>query len=200
MENNTKTKILDAALELFSKKGYDGTSMQDIADSLHLSKTALYRHYKSKDDIFDSLINDVEAYYSWHISSRFTPIPDSTDELLNMSMRQVNFTVHDKKIIRIRKFLAQEQFRNGRIAKLATAHFLSATEEMYTAIFAAMEEKNLLIKCDPRMLAFEYTAPVGALISLCDREPDKTNDTLSRIREYFQHFINIYGIKNTDRL
>lgn len=197
MENNTKSKILVAALALFSQKGFDGTSMQDIADTLKLSKTALYRHFKSKDDILGSLMDEVEAYYSWHLSTRFPPVPDSAEELLNMSMRQVNFTVHDTKIIQTRKILVQEQFRSERIAKTATLHFLTAMEDMYTKIFSAMMEKNLIAKNDPQMLAFEYTAPVTLLIGLCDREPDRINEMTARIREYFTHFINIYSVKNT---
>ena len=52
----TRTRILDAALELFSEHGFDGTTLQQIADRLGLTKAALYYHFRSKDDLLGALI------------------------------------------------------------------------------------------------------------------------------------------------
>jgi len=48
----TRERILDAALSLFAEKGYDATSMREIAEQLHITKAALYYHFDSKADIF----------------------------------------------------------------------------------------------------------------------------------------------------
>ena len=56
-----------------------------------------------------------------------------------------------------------------------------------------MMDKGLLRKDDPKMLAFAYTAPISALIHLCDREPEKTEDALKQIEEFSRHFIRVYG-------
>jgi hypothetical protein len=45
------------------------------------------------------------------------------------------------------------------------------------------------------MLAFSYTAPITALIHLCDREPEKTEDAMARIEAFIRHFCRIYGGK-----
>ena len=55
-EKNTKEKILEEALKLFAQSGYMGTSMNDIASKLGVTKAALYKHYKSKQEILDSII------------------------------------------------------------------------------------------------------------------------------------------------
>ena len=55
-EKNTKKKILEEALKLFAQSGYMGTSMNDIASKLGVTKAALYKHYKSKQEILDSII------------------------------------------------------------------------------------------------------------------------------------------------
>ena len=55
-EKNTKEKILEEALKLFAQSGYIGTSMNDIASKLGVTKAALYKHYKSKQEILDSII------------------------------------------------------------------------------------------------------------------------------------------------
>ena len=55
-EKNKKEKILEEALKLFAQSGYMGTSMNDIASKLGVTKAALYKHYKSKQEILDSII------------------------------------------------------------------------------------------------------------------------------------------------
>ena len=56
----TVEKILDVTMRLFSEKGYEHTTIQDIVDALGMSKGAIYHHFKSKEDIIDRL-ND--RYY-----------------------------------------------------------------------------------------------------------------------------------------
>lgn len=53
----TKNKIHSAAIKLFAKKGFAATGVQDIAESAGISTGLLYRHYKTKDDLFNELIS-----------------------------------------------------------------------------------------------------------------------------------------------
>ena len=57
-------------------------------------------------------------------------------------------------------------------------------------------EKGLLRKDDPRMLAFAYTAPISALIHLCDREPEKAGEATAQIEAFSRHFIKTYGVQD----
>lgn len=52
----TKEKILRTALRLFAQYGYEAVSVSAIAGELGITKGALYRHYKNKRDIFDSIV------------------------------------------------------------------------------------------------------------------------------------------------
>ena len=56
MSGDTKERILETALELFAQSGYLGTSMSDIAKQLGITKGALYKHYKSKQEILDCIV------------------------------------------------------------------------------------------------------------------------------------------------
>lgn len=56
---DTKDKILDAALNLFAKNGYHGTSMRAIADSVGIQKSSIYNHFSGKRDIFLELFNQL---------------------------------------------------------------------------------------------------------------------------------------------
>ena len=58
-----------------------------------------------------------------------------------------------------------------------------------------MMDKGLILRDDPAMLAFAYTTPISALIHLCDREPEKTEDAIGRIEAFSRHFIATYGVK-----
>ena len=57
----TRDRILDVSLDLFLEKGYDKTSLREIAEQLGFSKAALYYHFASKEDIFKALHNRLHA-------------------------------------------------------------------------------------------------------------------------------------------
>ena len=170
MANDTKERILEAALEMFSQNGYAGTNIRELSASLGLVKSGVYKHYESKEAIWNALLDEMIAYYAEHFGSpeHLQPVPNSLDELIQMTMQMVNFTVHDERIIKTRKVLTLEQFRDERARGLATKHFLTGLTEMFTHIFAGMMDKGLLRRDDPAMLAFAYTTPISALIHLCD--------------------------------
>ena len=86
-----------------------------------------------------------------------------------------------------------EQFRDDRVRDLATKHFLIGLREMFTPVFQGMMDKGLIRKDDPAMLAFAYTAPISALIHLCDREPDRTEEAIQQIEAFSRHFVKVYG-------
>ncbi len=197
MENTTKEKILDAALVSFAENGYKGTNLRELAAGLGLSKSALYRHYASKEDIWNAVFERMEAYYTARFGSpdELPPVPDSCGELAVMTMRMLDFTLHDKRVILTRRLLLTEQFRNERARQFATRHFLNGTKDIYRKIFAEMMEKGVLKKDDPDMLAFAYTAPITALIHYCDREPDKEPEILRQLEAFVKHFIAAYGLR-----
>ena len=198
MANDTKERILAAALEMFSQNGYAGTNIRELSASLGLVKSGVYKHYESKEAIWNALLDEMIAYYGEHFGSaeHLPPVPDSLEELTQMTMRMVNFTVHDARIIMTRKVLTLEQYRDVRARELATKHFLTGLTDMFTQVFTGMMEKGLLRQEDPGMLAFAYTAPISALIHLCDREPEKTEEAIARIEAFSRHFIKTYGAED----
>ncbi|MFS0556557.1 TetR/AcrR family transcriptional regulator [Brevibacillus sp. 179-C9.3 HS] len=67
MRNATKQKIQSAAMQLFVQKGFGSTNVQDIADTAGISIGLLYRHYKSKEILFDELVDYALAGMSKNI-------------------------------------------------------------------------------------------------------------------------------------
>ncbi len=195
MANDTKERILDAALVMFSRNGYAGTNIRELSASLGLVKSGVYKHFESKEAIWNALLDKMIAYYEEHFGSaeHLPPVPDTPEELVRMTMQMVNVTVHDERIVMTRKLLSIEQFRDERARDLATKHFLTGLTDMFTRLFRGMMDKGLLRDDDPKMLAFAYTSPISALIHLCDREPEKTEETLKQVEAFSRHFIRTYG-------
>ena len=92
MANDTKERILAAALEMFSKNGYAGTNIRELSASLGLVKSGVYKHYESKEAIWNALLNEMITYYGEHFGSseHLPPVPDSLEALTRLTMQMVN--------------------------------------------------------------------------------------------------------------
>lgn len=200
MAKDTKERILALALTKFSQNGYAGTNIREFTESLGLVKSSMYKHFSSKEEIWNTLLDEMIAYYDERFGSpdSVPHVPDSLEELVQMTMRMVDFTVHDEKIIKTRKVLTIEQFRDERARDLATKHFLTGLTVMFTPIFDGMMGKGLLRPDDSAMLAFAYTAPISVLIHLCDREPEKIPEAIAKVEAFSRHFIRIYGVTDNE--
>lgn len=195
MEISTKTRILEEALASFAADGYKGTNLRDLAARLGLSKSALYRHFAGKEAIWNAVLDMMEAYYSERFGSpeNAPQTLRSCGELYEMTMKMLDFTMHDPKVILTRRLLLIEQFRDGRARSLATRHFLTGTQTIYAQVFAKMMEDGLLKRDDPDMLAFAYTSPITALVHLRDREPEREPEIMEKLAAFVRHFIDTYA-------
>lgn len=191
VEEKTNEKIIRTALGLFAKYGYYGTSMRDIAQELGITKPALYRHFSGKEEILEVIINSGEAYYENNIALQAANrmMPKSLIELKQLSLKQIAYTLHDKKVVSYRKLLSFEQFRNNKMAQTATKHFRTDLEDAYTDIFESMMDQGILEKKDAALLALEYVAPITMLIHQCDREPQKEKEILACIEKHIDFFL-----------
>ena len=193
----TKERILYAALDLFAKKGYDGVGVDLIAENAGLKGPSLYRHYKGKEDIFNSLIDLVAFHYEEGFGLKNKPgeFPESMNELIENAMGRIQFTIHDDIVQKTRRILAMEQFRSKRMAELTSRYHLENLQQMYTEIFAGLMEKGILKKYNPELLALEFVSPVSLLIHMYDRQPEREEEVLDKIRKHFEHFAKVYGEK-----
>lgn len=197
MAKGTKQRILEAALDMFSENGYAGTNIRELAASLDLVKSSLYRHFESKEALWNAVLETMSSYYDEHFGTadNLPAVPKNTEELYQMTMGMVDFTVHDEKIIKSRKLLLTGQFRDEKARKLATRYFMEDTEAIFEKVFSEMMESGTIRKTDVKFLAFSYSAPITALIHLCDREPERMPETMAEIETFVKQFIAVYGMK-----
>ena len=138
-EKNTKEKILEEALKLFAQSGYMGTSMNEIASRLGVTKAALYKHYSSKQEILDSI---VERMNQMDVKRRVILMPRLTDAQIVERMNQMDvkrakeYEMPDgdmEDVIAGYKNIALEKIR-----QFTKVQFLHWTEEEFSCCFRKM--------------------------------------------------------------
>lgn len=186
----TKDRILDSALTLFAEKGYDGVGVDLIAENAGIKGPSLYKHFKGKEDILDALIEKAEAYYEANFGSENHPgkMPSSMNELITLSLKRIEFTLHDPMIVKVRRMLTMEQFRSHRIAVLTTKYNIDSVQALYHKIFQHMMDNGIMRQGDPALLSMSFAAPVSLLIQMCAREPEREQEVMERIEKYFRYF------------
>ena len=191
---SVREKIINAALDLFSQKGYDATSVDEIAESIGMKGPNIYKYFKGKEEVLKELSAKMEEGYR----QRMKMDPEegsnisSRDELKAYSMNQIRFTIEDDKIKKLRKMGTIEQFRNPHFSRQTSEHQFDNMQRQFTAIFKSLMDKGILDNDDPEMMAMEYYAPVSLLIQLCDREPDRKEEVLGKVEKYIDFFLNRY--------
>ena len=191
---STKERILEASLSLFAGNGYDGTSVEQIANAVGIKAPSIYKHFKGKEDILNALIDSAEVRYKDMFGSEknIGKIPESREEFIKVTMGRVAFTMHDPIIRKTRMFLVQEQFRNERISEVTTRHQLDGVQKMFARIIKEMMDQGIVKDDDPSLLAVELTAPAVLLIAQADRQPQCEKELLESIEKHVRHFCNVY--------
>lgn len=196
---NTKRSIMETALQLFSVQGYDATSISQIADAVGIRKASLYSHFASKQDILDSLLEEVLQQYEQH--SVFagkdwekdpSGLPMNSDEAVTMVQGQLQYIVHDPLIQRGRKMLVIEQFRNSRLAKIQTRQNYTDIMSYFTGMISCLIEKGVLKDEDPQMMASQFCLPVTVWLQLCDREPEREAEVMDLVGKHIRQFYRVY--------
>jgi len=91
-----RQEILRASARLFQQQGYDGTSMNDVASSLNLSKGGLYHHFQSKDEILFELMNHAMDITEQRVIGPVKAIPDSEERLRMLIRRHIAVVLSER--------------------------------------------------------------------------------------------------------
>ena len=175
----TKERILLEALRLFARDGYEAVSVSEIADRLGITKGALYRHYKSKRDIFDCILARMEQRDAE--LARDSRVPEGTKEEMGDAYRtsapedvaafsksMFRYWALDEFAALFRRMLILEQFRDPEMGGLYQQYLASGPLGYLTDLFAAMGVPQ------PQKTAAEFYGPMFLLWSVCDGADDPT--------------------------
>ena len=176
---NRKEEILIVALHLFAREGYEAVSVSQIAGELDMTKGALYRHYKSKRDIFDCIVQRMEQQDGEQARRNEVPeesiekVPEeyqnvSVEDFVGYSKSMFEYWTEDDFASSFRKMLTLEQFRNEEMQNLYQQYLVSGPAEYVKDLFKNMEIKN------PEEEAVKFYANMFFYYSVYDGATDKT--------------------------
>ena len=180
MAGTTKECILETALELFAEKGYLGTSMRDIAQRLGITKGALYKHYASKQDILDSIVERMNALDYERAEEYEMPEtePDGfaevyvhtpVEKIRAYSMAQFDHWTKEQFSANFRKMLTLEQYRDPKLTGLYHDYLATGPVEYMAAIFRKLTDSDEAAM----QLALEFYGPMFLLYSIYDGAKEK---------------------------
>ena len=159
---NRKEEILIVALHLFARDGYEAVSVSQIAGELDMTKGALYRHYKSKRDIFDCIVQRMEQQDGEQATEYDMPQEDK-----EKTPEKYETVSLDDFASSFRKMLTIEQFRSEEMQNLYQQYLVSGPAGYVKDLF-----KNMKIK-DPEENAVKFYANMFFYYSLYDGAADK---------------------------
>ena len=202
----TRQRILDAALALFSARGYDSVSVGEIAKAVGIKAPSLYNHFPSKRAIFDAIVEATAAQYEAdtdkidiHVQNVAQDIPAFTEitaDALFEKVRQIFlYSLHDENISRFRRMMTIEQFRSPELAALYSRRYVERVLDYHAGIFRALIAAGEIQAEDPDTLAMLYVAPVLTLIGVCDRQPEQETECLARLEAHVRLFFRLVDEK-----
>ena len=173
--SNRKEEILIVALHLFARDGYEAVSVSQIAGELDMTKGALYRHYKSKRDIFDCIVERMEQQDNEQASDYDMPEDDkermpakyetvSLNNFAEYSKSMFEYWTEDDFASSFRKMLTIEQFRSEEMQKLYQQYLAAGPVSYVKDLFESMGIVNAKDKAVRfyAIMYFYYSAYDGA--------------------------------------
>lgn len=203
-EKNTKQKILDAALDLFSTQGYEATSIAQITEAVGIRKASLYSHFSGKQEILNTLLQNTMKQYEehsiftqvdWNDPKAFREKEFTPEETTKMILGHVQFLLHAPYIGKGRKLLILEQFQNKELAALQTKQSYSNIMNFFTGFMRFLVNEKKLTEKDPEIMAAQLCLPVSVWINLCDREPEREDEIMKLIEKHVRQFFEMYQVK-----
>ena len=205
-QEDTKTRILEKALELFSAQGYDSVSVDQIARAVGIKAPSLYNHFPGKRAIFDAILESTAARYAAdtdridiHVQNAAQDIQvftDISEDALFDKVRQIfEYSLHNETISRFRRMMTIEQFRSPELAALYSERFTDRMVSYHAGIFRALISAGEIRADDPEDLAMLYVAPILTLIGICDRQPEREAECLDRLRRHVGLFFRMVHTK-----
>lgn len=160
MKTQTKDKIFDTALDLFSKKGYDSVSVRTIASEVGIKESSIYNHYSSKKDILMSILNYFEEYFKGN------PLDDENirklleenpEEFYHQGSEMFKQQIFEEKILKIMKLIFVQMYQMDEVKEFFLREILGGSTDFWSDVFEILIQKNVIgSDCNPNKLAEMY--------------------------------------------
>ena len=191
--SRTKEKILKHALKLFSTKGYKATTVRDIAGSIGIKQSALYNHFKNKDEILETLISNLtsSAIVTLFDNKEAQELHKQGKSLLMSIATTFKLIGFDRQNEALFKLLMQEIYRNERIREIYNEYFYQENVKKLSGLFFGMMQDDMIKSSDPLLLANEFFSPLffyQMQVSLLKLDKKSTSSVVSLFEKHVDYF------------
>ncbi|MFA6191837.1 MAG: TetR/AcrR family transcriptional regulator [Sulfurimonas sp.] len=152
----TKEKILKVSRTLFCEHGYKGTSVRKIASEVGIRESAIYNHYKNKEEIFLEISKEI-------FSSPFSFEDENIRELalkgkpfLHKYAMQYKLITFDKNNENMFKLLLIELLQNKELRSQFMSDFHDKSIKLLSEGFFVMMQNNVIRSSDPMIISYEF--------------------------------------------
>jgi AcrR family transcriptional regulator len=153
---STKEKILKVSTTLFSKLGYKGTSVRKIASTVGIRESAIYNHYKNKEEIFLEVAKGIFS----------SPFSIDSEEIKQLAFRgkpflqkftmQYKMLTFDKSNENMFRLLMIELLQNKSLREQFMSEFHEKNVKILSEGFFIMMQNSLVRSGDPMMMSYEF--------------------------------------------
>ena len=201
---DTKHRILDEALTLFSEKGYANVYVSDIAERVGIKAPSLYKHYRNKRAIFDAIIDEMNHRFEQQAQALSISGTDPTadaevyknmdeEHLIKLGNDFFRYYLHDSYTKRFRKMLTLEQFQDQELARVYSQQYFDMPLSYQGMLLGLMVSQGLLVTGNVPIMTLQFYAPIYMLLTVCDREPSREQEALELIEGHIRQFDRLYG-------
>ena len=196
--SQTKQKILQVSLELFSQKSFKSTTVRDIASAMGVKPSALYNHFKNKNEILETLIQELS---SSAIATLFSENTMDTGKTLlftiALTFKQIGSDGQNEALYRL---LMQEMFRNERIREIYHDEFYQENVIKLSELFFVMMQEKRILSFDPILLANSFLSPLffyQMQLTLLKLDHKSTSEVSAMFNKHVEFFWDTIQIKET---
>ena len=201
---DTKQRILDEALTLFSEKGYANVFVGDIAERVGIKAPSLYKHYKNKRAIFDAIVELMNTRFAEQAKAlNISGTDAAADSKIYQDMSEENLLVlgrqlflyylHDDYNRKFRKMLTLEQFHDKELAKVYSKLYVDDPLSYQSMLLGMVAQAGLLHTDNVEIMTLHFYAPIYYLLTICDRDPSREPKALETLDAHIRQFDRLYG-------
>lgn len=196
----TKDKILIEALSLFSVSGFSGVSVRDIAKAVGIRESAIYKHYKNKQELFDTIVEvsvgridslqeELISKFNHNVNTKEVfPISIIQEIYCNIFL----FYLTDDVLSKFRRMMTIEHLKDNELNRKFKDMFIEKTLSYQSEVFRKLINEGKVNGTNPDIMAIHFYSPIFMLFFRYDFEDDKIDDALNLIKKHIQEFFRLY--------
>lgn len=190
---NSREKFILTATELFAKYGYNGVSVRDIAKTLDMRESAMYKHFSSKAELFNAIIELAKDKLNQFQKSIEIDNKSVKNTLINTQLGLFDLYTLDPFMSRFRKIMIISQYENNESNEQYQEMFIGKSITYYQKVINEIARSKGL-NINARLIAYELFAVPFLVLQQSDCQSDKTKleESKNIIRDHVNTFFERY--------